>query len=140
MQTKAATRSSLLFRVRVSVESMPRVRCRAMRDANKSCNPVVAIVPRRNTQRGGTQGDRRTPTLAPRATPPAYAWGVTHSKWNLLRRIEHGNTVTAADRAVCPQGHRSAAQGGGQCAQIFFNSSKYHMPVLSETFLFINKK
>jgi hypothetical protein len=58
----------------------------------------------------------RNPPDDPKAKPPAYTWGVTHSKWNLLRRIEHGNTVTAADRAVCPHGHRSAAQGGGQGA------------------------
>ena len=39
--------------------------------------------------------------------------GVTHAQWNLLRRIEHGNTPTAADRAVCPHGHNNAEGGGG---------------------------
>ena len=32
------------------------------------------------------------------ATPPpsrtSYVWGISHAKWNLLRKIEHGNTTT----------------------------------------------
>ena len=76
--------------------------------------PLLPVAVYQNIYNRG--GETRNPPHDPKAKPPAYTWGVTHSKWNLLRRIEHGNTVTAADRAVCPHGHRSAAQGGGQGA------------------------
>ena len=34
-------------------------------------------------------------TLPSHTFPPAYAWSIGHKKWNLLRKIEHGNTSSA---------------------------------------------
>ena len=60
-------------------------------------------------------------TNTPPAFTPPYQWGISHKNWNLLRRIEHGNTTagggpprsTAADQAVCPNGHANAHGGTG---------------------------
>ena len=44
---------------------------------------------------------------------PAYAWHLTHAAWNLLRRIEHGNTsATPKSANALLNGHRIAVWWG----------------------------
>ena len=47
-------------------------------------------------------------TRPPQYTP--YLWGISHAKWNLLRKIEHGNTSSAPIKvaSALKPGHRIA--------------------------------
>ena len=72
-----------------------------------------------HTHRGTESGHEAVPeehsspiqrrTLPPHTFPPAYAWSIGHKKWNLLRRIEHGNTTTTPAVAhALRNGHKIA--------------------------------
>ena len=55
----------------------------------------------------------QTKVFHPQTRPPQhtpYFWGISHAKWNLLRRIEHGNTSSAPIRVASAlrTGHKIA--------------------------------
>ena len=57
-----------------------------------------------------SQGNFSCPWAPPVSTPP-YTWRITHAKWNLLRRIERGNTAARAAPRVAHalrKGHKIA--------------------------------
>ena len=57
-----------------------------------------------------SQGKFFCPRAPPVLTPP-YTWRITHAKWNLLRRIEHGNTAARKDGAMDTSAARDTAMG-----------------------------
>ena len=51
----------------------------------------------------------KRPFEACRPPPPDHTWHLTHAAWNLLRRIEHGNTsATPRDAHALRKGHKIA--------------------------------
>ena len=76
---------------------------------SKSGRPVAATV----THEAGEKVSQKIvlhPPAPPSSTPP-YVWRISHAKWNLLRRIEHGNTTTSAVPRVANalrKGHKIA--------------------------------
>ena len=81
---------------------------------SKSGRPVAAAVTHEPGELVSQKNVFHPPTPPP-STPP-YVWRISHAKWNLLRKIEHGNTTTtpkvAADLRL---GHKIAVwwQGPG---------------------------
>eukprot|EP00964_Phaeocystis_antarctica_P011563 scaffold6396_cov72-Phaeocystis_antarctica.AAC.3 len=60
---------------------------------------TVAAVCCSNTTGGAASPPLYSFSFEPRSQAPAYTWLPTHAAWNLLRRIEQGNTTTAPQNA-----------------------------------------
>ena len=112
---------------------------------SKSERPVAAT----DTHESGELVSQKIvfhPPTPPPSTPP-YVWRISHAKWNLLRKIEHGNTTTtpkvAADLRL---GHRIAVwwQGPGPANSRWYTArvltAEVKRGVLQHTMLYDSDK